>query len=365
MSARELTRVEVLSRVKAGTLEFAIGRDVAGRELSPGEASGAAVSGGRGQGIEAPERGSRVESCAARGRRERVLALVREKYSGPVDVRFGPTLAAEHLASEDGVTVHHDTLRRWMWPRGCGVAPANARPIAQRRERKAHFGELVQLDGSFHLWYEARAPRGCLMNLVDDATGRTLARLGGEETIWAAADVLRRWIEAYGVPLALYTDWKNVYVRVPNAEEQVTGAVPLTQFGRMCASLGIRYHRREFAASQGTGGAKSWDASGSPREEIATAEDRGRDGGECVPGGDVSARAQCPLRAGAGVGRGLSSAHAESWCARSGIPARGDARALQRLGDPLRHAVLSSGEAEPPGACPEHGAGEGGGHGCD
>jgi hypothetical protein len=78
------------------------------------------------------------------------------------------------------------------------------------------------------------------MNLVDDATGRTLARLGGEETIWAAADVLRRWIEAYGVPLALYTDWKNVYVRVPNAEEQVTGAVPLTQFGRMCASLGIQ-----------------------------------------------------------------------------------------------------------------------------
>src|SRR5215208_3207535 len=92
-----------------------------------------------------------------------------------------------------------------------------------RRERKAHFGELVQLDGSFHLWYEARAPRGCLMNLVDDATGRTLARLGAQETIWAAVDVLRRWIEAYGVPLALYTDWKNVYVREANAEEQVSG----------------------------------------------------------------------------------------------------------------------------------------------
>jgi hypothetical protein len=65
------------------------------------------------------------------------------------------------------------------------------------------------------------------------------SRGGDAETIWAAAEVLRRWIEAYGVPLALYTDWKNVYVRVPNAEEQVTGAVPLTQFGRMCASLGI------------------------------------------------------------------------------------------------------------------------------
>jgi len=52
--------------------------------------------------------------------------------------------------------------------------------------------------------------------------------------------VVRRWIEAYGVPLALYTDWKNVYVREPNAEEQATGAVPLTQFGCMCAALGMQ-----------------------------------------------------------------------------------------------------------------------------
>jgi hypothetical protein len=113
-------------------------------------------------------------------------------------------------------------------------------PHRQRRERKGHFGELVQLDGSFHLWYEDRAPRGCLMTLVDDATGRTLGRLGDEETIWAAADVLRRWIESYGVPHTLYTDWKNVYVRTPTADEQATGAVPLTQFGRMCAALDIQ-----------------------------------------------------------------------------------------------------------------------------
>jgi len=165
---------------------------------------------------------------------------VREQYGGPVDVRFGPTLAAEHLASEDGILVHHDTLRRWMVTAGLWSRIRKHAQHRQRRERKAHFGELVQLDGSFHLWYEARAPRGCLMNLVDDATGRTLARLGAQETIWAAVDVLRRWIEAYGVPLALYTDWKNVYVREPTAEEQATGAVPLTQFGRMCASLGIQ-----------------------------------------------------------------------------------------------------------------------------
>ena len=61
---------------------------------------------------------------------DRVLALVREKYSGPIDVRFGPTLAAEHLTSEDGIPVHHDTLRRWMLAAGCGVARARDRRIA-------------------------------------------------------------------------------------------------------------------------------------------------------------------------------------------------------------------------------------------
>ncbi|MCC7242763.1 MAG: ISNCY family transposase [Acidobacteria bacterium] len=240
MSARELSRVEVLSRVKAGTLSvqsaatvLAVSYRQAKRLLRRYRAEGA-------KGLQHRSAGSASNHARPTVERERVLALAREKYSGPIDVRFGPTLAAEHLASEDGITVHHDTLRRWMLAAGLWSRARKRSPHRQRRERKAHFGELVQLDGSFHLWYEARGPRGCLMNLVDDATGRTLARLGDQETIWAAVDVLRRWIEAYGVPLALYTDWKNVYVREPNAEEQVTGAVPLTQFGRMCAALGIQ-----------------------------------------------------------------------------------------------------------------------------
>jgi len=240
MSARELTRVEVLSRVKAGTLRLssaatllAVSYRQAKRLVRRYRADGA-------KGLKHRSAGKPSNHARPTAERERALALVREKYSGSVDVRFGPTLAAEHLASEDGITVHHDTLRRWMVTAGLWSRARKRAPHRQRRERKAHFGELVQLDGSFHCWYEARGPRGCLMNLVDDATGRTLARLGDEETIWAAADVVRRWIEAYGVPQALYTDWKNVYVRAPTAEEQVTGVVPLTQFGRMCAALGIQ-----------------------------------------------------------------------------------------------------------------------------
>ena len=104
----------------------------------------------------------------------------------------------------------------------------------------AHFGELVQLDGSFHPWFEDRGPHSCLLTLVDDATGRSLGRFGAQETIWAAVGILRAWIAQYGIPRALYTDWKNVYVRRPNQEERETGAEPLTQFGRMCAALGIQ-----------------------------------------------------------------------------------------------------------------------------
>jgi transposase len=240
MSAKELTRVEVLSRVKAGTLSLGSAAQLLGVSYRQAKRLARRYRAEGAKGLRHRSAGRRSNHARAASHRERVLALVREKYSGTIDLRFGPTLAAEHLASEDGITVHHDTLRRWMLAAGLWSRARTRAPHRQRRERKAHFGELVQLDGSFHLWYEARAPRGCLMTLVDDATGRTLARLGAEETIWAAADVLRRWIERYGVPLALYTDWKNVYVRAPTAEEQATGAVPLTQFGRMCAALGIQ-----------------------------------------------------------------------------------------------------------------------------
>src|SRR5260370_40407230 len=95
----------------------------------------------------------------------------------------------------------------------------------QRGERKEHVGELVQMDGSFQDWLEERGPRGCLMNMVDDARGDTLARMGNEETIWAAVGVLRAWVKKYGIPVALYTDWQNVSVGESSAKVQLKGLV--------------------------------------------------------------------------------------------------------------------------------------------
>jgi transposase len=179
--------------------------------------------------------------------RERVLDLVREHYGGPSErgagQRFGPTLVAEHLREDHGLRVPCSTLRNWMSEAELWSRVRRSRPKAKRRERRAHFGELVQLDGSFHDWFEGRGERGgrrsCVMNMVDDATGTTLLRLGEQETIWAAVDVLRAWIERYGVPRALYTDWKNVYKRQPTSAEEAAGEEGHTHFGRMCAKLGI------------------------------------------------------------------------------------------------------------------------------
>src|SRR5215470_17657353 len=240
MSTRELKRVGVLSRVKAKTLTLRAAAELmdvsyrqAKRLLRRYRQQGAAGLKHRAAG-----RASNRQSDATT--RTRALALVRAKYGGGAGERFGPTLAAEHLASEDGITVDHETLRRWMLAAGLWSRARKRSPHRRRRERMAHFGELVQLDGSFHPWFEDRAPQSCLLTLVDDATGRSLGRFGAQETIWAAVGVLRAWIGQFGIPRALYTDWKNVYVRRPNQEERATGAEPFTQFGRMCAALGIK-----------------------------------------------------------------------------------------------------------------------------
>ena len=172
--------------------------------------------------------------------RKQVLQLVREHYSGEPHERFGPTLAAEHLWTDHGLKLSVRTLRRWMLAAGLWSRQRQRQAPRKRRQRKAHFGELLQVDGSHPQWLEGRGPKACLMNFVDDATGVALGSFSSEETTWAAADLLETWVRRYGVPKALYCDWKNVYKRKPTSREAIEGIEPQTQFGRMCAKLGIR-----------------------------------------------------------------------------------------------------------------------------
>lgn len=240
MSSGELERVEVMGRVGSGELKLsdaAVMLELSYRQTKRLWRQYRQV--GR-KGLKHGNAGRASNRSKPLKLRRRALNLIKKKYSGSEEERFGPTLAAEHLAEEDGIVLDHETLRLWMLEEGLWSRQRKRKKHCQRRERKWHFGELVQLDGSFHDWFEGRGPRGCLMNMVDDATSATQACLGKEETIWAAAGVLRGWIRKYGVPRALYTDWKNVYKRKATPGEQLRGEVPVTQFGRMCQKLSIR-----------------------------------------------------------------------------------------------------------------------------
>jgi transposase len=165
-----------------------------------------------------------------------VLARYQEQYGD-----FGPTLAAEKLAAE-GYQVDHETLRRWLLQAGLWQRRRKRGQHRSWRERRAHFGELVQLDGSHHQWFEKRADRCCLMRLIDDATNQRAGYFAAEETTFAAMKVLWQWIDRYGIPQALYTDKKNVYVVDEKTRERAadSGEEVFTNFGKACKKLGIK-----------------------------------------------------------------------------------------------------------------------------
>jgi hypothetical protein len=111
-------------------------------------------------------------------------------------------LAAEHLRRE-GLTVDHETLRQWLLVKGWWTIQRRRQKHRQWRERKACFGELVQMDGSHHDWFEGRRERAVLMVMIDDATNRTYAQFSEQETTRAADDTFEGYVRRHKLPLGL------------------------------------------------------------------------------------------------------------------------------------------------------------------
>ena len=187
------------------------------------------------------ERGAAGMASGRRGRpsnrafgealRREALRLVRERYAD-----FGPTFAAEKLAEEHGLALSRETLRKWMSVDGLwrpkGRREARVHPS---RPRRAQVGDLVQVDGSPHDWFEGRGPRGTLIVFIDDATSRLLAlRFFGSETTEAYMETLREHLAAHGRPVALYSDRYSVF-RVNRKD----GEDAPTQFTRALRTLDI------------------------------------------------------------------------------------------------------------------------------
>ena len=182
------------------------------------------------------------------GRRERVLELYRAKYGD-----FGPTLAVEYLAKIDGESLSEETLRQWLIGAGLWSARRRGAPHRQWRERREHWGELVQMDGSDHDWFEGRRDRATMMVMVDDATNWTHAKFFESETTAAAMTVFGEYVGHYGLPHSLYVDRASIYetTRDSTVDEALRDDSPLTQFGRAMQSLDVELILAHSAQAKG------------------------------------------------------------------------------------------------------------------
>ncbi|WP_434622436.1 ISNCY family transposase [Tabrizicola sp. M-4] len=232
MSEREVHRVEVLSGVVAGRMSTSEAASVlclserqVQRLLRTFREDGAVALRHKSRGR--PSNNRRLE-----GLRDLTLAIVREQYAD-----FGPTLAAEKLAERDGVNVSRETLRKWMVEDGLWLSRSQRRVFHRPRLRRECYGELVQIDGSDHRWFEDRDPPCTLIVAVDDATGAIQEmRFVPSESTFSYFEMLAGYLRSHGKPVAFYSDKHSVF-RVAKSDAR-TGH-QTTQFGRALLELNI------------------------------------------------------------------------------------------------------------------------------
>ena len=238
MSDRELGRFEVLRDLDQRRLTTPAAAQLLGLErrqvfrlLKAYRAEGAA-------GLISKRRGGSSNRRKPEELRTKVLAIIRKRYWD-----FGPTLAAEKLREGHDITLGRETLRLWMIEaRIWADRKQRRKQVHQPRHRRECIGELVQIDGCEHWWFEDRGPQCTLLVFVDDATSRLMhLQFVESESTFAYFQAARAYLEAWGKPVAFYSDKHGVFrVNHPGA----LGAEPaakrgMTQFGRALHALNI------------------------------------------------------------------------------------------------------------------------------
>lgn len=170
--------------------------------------------------------------------KHKVLELYKKNYWD-----FGPVLASEKLIERDGIKINDETLRLWLIKEGLWELNKQKKPKDRtRRERREHFGQMTQMDGSNHDWLEGRGPKIVLMGYIDDATNRFHGQFYDYEGTMPAMGGLKGYIKSYGLPGSLYLDKHSTYKN--NQKQRYTDwpfrdEEALTQFSRACKQLGI------------------------------------------------------------------------------------------------------------------------------
>ncbi len=168
--------------------------------------------------------------------KEKALKLFKEKYKD-----FNLVHATEKLFEVHGITINDETLRLWLNGAEIPYKKRKARKHRRWRERKAHFGELVQIDGSHHDWFEGRGPVCVFMGYIDDATNTVYGRFYDYEGVMPAMDSMKRYIQLYGIPKSVYLDKHTTYKSwaEPTIEEQLNNQKPMSHFEKSLAELEV------------------------------------------------------------------------------------------------------------------------------
>jgi transposase len=235
MSKKERTRLEVMQRLKAKRLNQAEASGMLGISVRQVKRLYAAYRKSGAKGLVSQRRGKpsnhRLEEAVVEQARDLIYARYRD---------FGPTLAHEKLVEVHKLTISDERVRQLMIAEGLWK-PKRAKRVEthQMRERRACLGELVQIDGSDHTWFEGRGPRCTLLVFVDDATGQ-LGELWfvGHESFFGYAEAARHYFARYGRPVAFYSDKHGIF-RVNQGQGVGTGE-GITQFGRAMQDLDIQ-----------------------------------------------------------------------------------------------------------------------------
>jgi len=235
MSVKERRRLELMARVRDKQLTLAKASRLLGVSTRQGWRLWSRYETHGDAGLMHGLRGKASNHAVKTSIREAVLSLYRQKYDD-----FGPTLACEQL-EKDGHRVGVKTLWRWLVKAGLWTRRRRRKPHRSRRARRDCLGEMVQMDGSHHDWFEGRGPWCVLMVMIDDATGRTFARFFEGETTAAAMEVFGAYVRKHGLPHSLYVDRDSIYRsdRQATVEEELRGQGPTTQFGRAMNELAV------------------------------------------------------------------------------------------------------------------------------
>jgi transposase len=232
VSARDLQRIEVLTEVLAGRRTTASAATVLAVSVRQTQRLLTRYRDGGGGALIHKARGRSSNYQLSAGIRDYALELIRQSYRD-----FGPTLAAEILLERHGLQVSRETLRKWMVEAGLWLSRKQRRTFHQPRLRRESYGELIQIDGSEHRWFEERGAPCTLLVFIDDATSRIMQlRFVPSESTDSYFEVLRGYLDVHGCPVAFYSDKHSVF-RINKPEAR--GGQGMTQFGRALAELNI------------------------------------------------------------------------------------------------------------------------------